>query len=30
VDEGTNVSSAYPQRENRFTGSIEKVLIEVP
>jgi arylsulfatase A-like enzyme len=29
VDEGTNVSSAYPQRENKFTGRIEKVLIEV-
>ena len=25
VDEGTNVSSAYPQRENRFTGRIQKV-----
>ena len=29
VDEGTNVSSAYKQSENRFTGRIEKVLVEV-
>jgi len=29
VDEGTDVSSAYKQRENRFTGKIEKVLVEV-
>jgi arylsulfatase len=29
VDEGTNVSSAYPQRENRFTGRIEKVRVDV-
>jgi arylsulfatase len=29
VDEGTNVSSAYRERENRFTGKIEKVLIQV-
>ncbi len=29
VDEGTNVSSAYEQHDNRFTGRIEKVLIEV-
>ena len=28
VDEGTNVSSAYTQHDNRFTGRIEKVLIE--
>jgi arylsulfatase len=28
VDEGTNVSSAYKQHENRFTGRIEKVLVE--
>ena len=28
VDEGTNVSSAYAQRGNKFTGRIEKVLIE--
>ena len=29
VDEGTNVSAAYPQHENKFTGRIEKVLVEV-
>jgi arylsulfatase len=29
VDEGTRVSSAYPQNLNRFTGKIDKVLIEV-
>jgi arylsulfatase A-like enzyme len=29
VDEGTNVSSAYAQRENRFTGTIEKVRVDV-
>ena len=29
VDEGTNVSSAYKPRENKFTGKIEKVLVEV-
>ncbi len=29
VDEGTNVSSAYKQHENKFTGKIEKVLVEV-
>ena len=25
IDEGTNVSSAYRQHDNRFTGKIEKV-----
>jgi arylsulfatase A-like enzyme len=29
VDEGTPVSSAYGQHGNRFTGKIEKVLVEV-
>ena len=29
VDEGTNVSSAYKQHDNKFTGKIEKVLVEV-
>ncbi len=29
VDEGTNVSSAYKQHENRFTGKIDKVVVEV-
>jgi arylsulfatase len=29
IDEGTNVSSAYPQHGNKFTGKIEKVLVEV-
>ena len=29
VDEGTNVSSAYKQHENKFTGRIEKVLVEI-
>jgi arylsulfatase len=29
VDEGTGVSSAYKQHENRFTGKIDKVLVEV-
>jgi hypothetical protein len=29
VDEGTNVSVAYKERENKFTGRIEKVLVEV-
>jgi arylsulfatase A-like enzyme len=29
VDEGTNVTSAYKQRHNRFTGKIEKVQIDV-
>jgi hypothetical protein len=29
VDEGTNVSVAYKERDNRFTGKIEKVVIEV-
>ena len=29
VDEGTNVSSAYQQRDNRFTGTIDKVKIDV-
>jgi arylsulfatase len=29
VDEGTNVSSAYKQHGNKFTGKIEKVLVEV-
>ena len=29
VDEGTNVSSAYEQHENKFTGKIEKVTIDV-
>jgi arylsulfatase len=28
VDEGTNVSAAYKERENKFTGRIEKVLVE--
>jgi len=28
VDEGTNVSSAYKQHENKFTGKIEKVRID--
>jgi arylsulfatase A-like enzyme len=28
VDEGTNVSSAYKQHGNKFTGKIEKVTIE--
>jgi concanavalin A-like lectin/glucanase superfamily protein len=28
VDEGTNVSSAYPQHGNRFTGRIERVQID--
>jgi arylsulfatase len=28
VDEGTNVSSAYKQHENKFTGKIEKVRVE--
>ena len=29
VDEGTNVSSAYKQHENKFTGRIEKVRVDV-
>ena len=29
VDEGTNVSVAYRERENKFTGKIGKVTIEV-
>jgi arylsulfatase len=29
ADEGTNVSAAYKQGDNRFTGKIEKVVIEV-
>ena len=29
LDEGTNVSSAYRQQGSRFTGRIEKVLVEV-
>jgi len=29
VDEGTNVSSAYKQHDNRFTGRIEKVRVDV-
>ena len=29
VDEGTNVSSAYKQHGNEFTGNIEKVTIDV-
>ena len=29
IDEGTNVSSAYRQHDNRFTGKIEKVKIDV-
>ena len=28
VDEGTNVSSAYKQHGNKFTGKIEKVRID--
>jgi len=28
IDEGTNVSSAYPQHGNRFTGRIDKVVVE--
>jgi arylsulfatase len=29
IDEGTNVSSAYKQHGNRFTGTIEKVTVDV-
>jgi arylsulfatase A-like enzyme len=29
IDEGTNVSTAYPQHGNRFTGRIEKVRVDV-
>ena len=29
VDEGTNVSSAYKQHDNKFTGRIEKVRVDV-
>ena len=29
VDEGTNASSAYKQHDNRFTGKIEKVRVDV-
>ena len=29
VDEGTNVSSAYKQHGNKFTGKIEKVQVDV-
>ena len=28
IDEGTNVSSAYKQHDNRFTGTIEKVQVD--
>ena len=29
IDEGTNVSAAYPQHGNKFTGRIEKVRVDV-
>jgi arylsulfatase A-like enzyme len=29
IDEGTNVSSAYRQHDNRFTGRIQKVRVDV-
>jgi hypothetical protein len=29
LDEGTNVSKAYKERENKFTGTIDKVVVEV-
>jgi arylsulfatase len=29
VDEGTNVTDAYPEGDNRFTGRLHKVTIEV-
>jgi arylsulfatase len=29
IDEGTNVSSAYRQHDNRFTGRIQKVKVDV-
>ena len=29
VDEGTNVSVAYEERENKFTGTIEKITMDV-
>ena len=29
VDEATNVTDAYKERDNRFTGKIHKVTIEV-
>ena len=29
VDEGTNVSDAYEQGDNRFTGRIHKVTVDV-
>ena len=29
IDEGTNVSSAYPQHGNKFSGRIEKVKVDV-
>jgi len=29
VDEGTSVSRAYKDRDNKFTGKIQKVLVEV-
>ena len=29
VDEGTNVSSAYKEYDNKFTGKIEKVTVDV-
>jgi hypothetical protein len=29
VDEGTNVSDAYEQGDNRFTGWIHKVTVDV-
>jgi arylsulfatase len=29
VDEGTNVSTGYKERDNKFSGKIEKVLVEV-
>jgi len=29
VDEATNVTDAYKERDNRFTGKIHKVTIEL-
>jgi hypothetical protein len=29
VDEGTDVSSAYKQRDNKFTGRIQKIQVDV-
>jgi hypothetical protein len=29
VDEGTNVSSAYKQHDNKFTGKIDKVRVDI-